>query len=159
MSVWHVHWRAYFSWRLVGCSLTSLVSTNTAISKTNFSWRRWMLNHAAMGVSPLETGGKCPYASEIIPRNGTIWNYLELCRFPIRPICNVYFTSAMLSVYGSQSSPRGLCGLFDKGLKPPIGPTASHLTPDRWIRSSTTQLWSGNRLLSSTESSSMEHAH
>ena len=38
------------------------------------------------------------------------------------------------------------------------GTTASHLAPDRRIRFSTTQQWSGNRLSSSTESSSLENA-
>ena len=52
-----------------------------------------------------------------------------------------------------------LCGPFANGLEPPIRPTASHLVLDCWIRSSTTQHWSGNRLLSSAESSSLEHAH
>jgi len=52
-----------------------------------------------------------------------------------------------------------LCGPFANGLEPPIRPTASHPVLDRWIRSSTTQHWSGNRLLSSAESSSLEHAH
>jgi len=51
-----------------------------------------------------------------------------------------------------------MCGSFAKGLEPPIGPTASHLVPDRWIRFSTTQQWSGNRLSSSSESSSSQHA-
>ena len=43
--------------------------------------------------------------------------------------------------------------------EPLIGPTASHLAPHCWIRFGTIQHWSGNRLLSSAESSSLEHAH
>jgi len=46
---------------------------------------------------------------------------------------------------------------FAKGLEPPIGLTTSHLSPDRWIRFSTSSHWSGNRLSSSAESSSQEH--
>jgi len=37
-------------------------------------------------------------------------------------------------------------------------PTVSHLAPDRRIQFSTTQHWSGNRLSSSAESSSLEQA-
>jgi len=58
------------------------------------------------------------------------------------------------SIYGPQSS----SSPFAKGQEPPIGPAASHLTPDRWIWSSTTQHWSGKRLSSSAESSNVEHA-
>jgi len=55
--------------------------------------------------------------------------------------------------------PLGPVWPFAKGLEPLIGPTESHLALDRWIWSRTTQHWSGNRLSSSAESSSPEHAH
>ena len=45
-----------------------------------------------------------------------------------------------------------------QGTGTPIGLIASHLVLHRWIWSSTTQHWSCNRLSSSTESSSLEHA-
>jgi len=61
------------------------------------------------------------------------------------------------SICGPQSNPWGLCGPSAKQLEPPIGPTASHLAPDRWIWFSTTQHWFGNGLLVNAESSSLEH--
>jgi len=54
--------------------------------------------------------------------------------------------------------PFGQCGSFAKWLESPIGLTASHLALDHWIRFSTAQHWSGNRLSLSTESSSLQHA-
>jgi len=52
-----------------------------------------------------------------------------------------------------------MCGSFTKELDPQIGSTASHLAPDRWIRFSTTQHWSVNRLSLRAKSSSLERAH
>jgi len=54
--------------------------------------------------------------------------------------------------------PLGAVWPVTKGLEPLISVTASHLAPDRWIWSRTTQHWSGNRLSSSVESSSLKHA-
>jgi len=61
-------------------------------------------------------------------------------------------------IHGPQSIPLGQRGSFAKGLEPPMRSATPHLAPDHWIRSGTTQHWSGNRLSSSAESTSMEHA-
>jgi len=74
------------------------------------------------------------------------------------PASSFPVTLHMPIIHGLQSSPWGHCGPFAKGLEPLIGPTTSHLAPDHWIQYSNTQHWSGNRLSSSTELSSLKHA-
>jgi len=67
-------------------------------------------------------------------------------------------TLLMLTHPWTTVKPFGQCGPFAKGLELPIGLTMPQLAPDHWIRSGTTQYWSGNCLSSSAESTSMEHA-
>jgi len=69
----------------------------------------------------------------------------ESCSQSRRSSCVIVTSLVTSRIHGpSQSSPSVQCGPFAKGVKPPIRTTTPHLAPDHWIRSGTTQHWSGN---------------